>query len=35
MAYNDGFGVFVLRDGKMTWQDKKENVGNEVDFAKL
>lgn len=35
MAYNDGFGVFVLRDGKMTWQDKKENVGNEVDFTKL
>lgn len=35
MAYNDGFGIFVLRDGKLTWQDKKENVGNEVDFTKL
>ena len=35
MAYNDGRALFVLRVGKMIWQDKKENTDNGVEFIKL
>ncbi|MBQ1613117.1 MAG: hypothetical protein II089_00505 [Selenomonas sp.] len=35
MAYNDGRALFVLRAGKMIWQDKKENTDNGVEFIKL
>lgn len=35
MAYNDGHALFVLRDGIMLWQDKKENTDNGVEFTKL
>lgn len=35
MAYNDGRALFVLRDGIMLWQDKKENTDNGVEFTKL
>ena len=34
MVYNDGHGVFVLRNGKLTWQDKKENAGEGIEFIK-
>ncbi len=32
--YNDGRGYFVLRQGKLLWQDKKENAGNLLEFIK-
>ena len=35
MVYNDGRALFVLRDGRMLWQDKKENTGNGVEFTKF
>ena len=35
MVYNDGHALFVLRDGIMRWQDKKENTDNGVEFTKL
>lgn len=35
MVYNDGHALFVLRDGIMRWQDKKENMDNGVEFTKL
>jgi len=35
LAYNDGRALFVLRDGIMLWQDKKENMGNGAEFIKL
>ena len=35
MVYNDGHALFVLRDGRMLWQDKKENTGNGVEFTKF
>ena len=34
MVYNDGHGVFVLRNGRMTWQDNKENAGDGIGFIK-
>ena len=33
-VYNDGRAVFVLRDGKLTWQDKKEDAGGDMEFIK-
>lgn len=32
--YNDGSSTFVLREGVLTWQDKKENSGNPLEFMK-
>ena len=32
---SEGHALFVLRDGIMRWQDKKENTDNGVEFTKL
>ena len=32
--YNDGSSTFVLREGVLTWQDKKENSGELMEFRK-
>ncbi len=32
--YNDGEGIFVLRSDTLTWQDKKENTGADMEFFK-
>ncbi|SHK44471.1 hypothetical protein SAMN05216582_10491 [Selenomonas ruminantium] len=32
--YNDGSSTFVLREGVLTWQDKKENSGTPLEFMK-
>ncbi len=34
MIYNDGAAVFVLRDGRMTWKDRKENAGEDMEFVR-
>lgn len=33
-AYNDGSAVFILRNGTLTWLDKKENAGEALGFLK-
>ena len=30
--YGDGYATFVLRKGKLIWQDKKENAGDSMEF---
>ena len=32
--YNDGSAVFILRNGTLTWQDKKENAGEDMEFIR-
>lgn len=32
--YNDGSAVFVMRNGTLTWQDKKENFSEGMGFLK-
>lgn len=34
MIYNDGEALFVLRNNTLTWQDKKENAGEDMEFFK-
>ena len=34
MAYNDGRALFVLREGKMIWLDKKEKTDNGLELTK-
>ena len=34
MIYNDGESIFVLRNDTLTWQDKKENAGENMEFFK-
>ncbi|MCR5175722.1 MAG: hypothetical protein K6C05_02610 [Anaerovibrio sp.] len=31
-VYHDGAAVFVMRDGILTWHDKKNNSGNAMEF---
>lgn len=33
-VYNDGSAVFVLRNGALTWLDKKENFSEDMKFIK-
>jgi hypothetical protein len=32
--YNNGTGIFVMRKGVLTWQDKKENAGESIEFIR-
>ncbi|MBQ7514795.1 MAG: hypothetical protein IJS96_00815 [Schwartzia sp.] len=33
-VYLDGHGTFAMREGVLTWQDKKENAGESIVFRK-
>lgn len=34
VVYNDGKASFVLKDGNITWDDKKEDMGKDMLFTK-
>lgn len=34
VRYNNGAGTFVMRKGTLTWQDKKDNAGESLNFLK-
>lgn len=35
IVYQDGTGLFKLKEGKLYWQDEKENAGAESVFVKV